>query len=90
MLINLASTEYFKTVKRGKLNSRVITPVFKEIKDKKLKTVAIYTKKARGMMCNYIIKNRITKVADLRQFNKAGYCFDRERSSEDELMFVRD
>ena len=89
MLINLASMEYFKTVKPKTLSGRIITPVFKEYKDKKLKTVAIFTKKARGLMCNYIIKNHITRFADLRQFNKAGYCFDRKQSSGDKFVFVR-
>lgn len=88
-LINLTSLEYFRTVKEDRLNSRVITPVFKEMKGKKLRTVVIYAKKARGLMCNYIIKNRLTKAAELRKFDLDGYSFDRERSSEDELVFVR-
>ena len=88
-LINLASLEYYKTVKQDRLDSRVITPVFKEMKGKKLRTIAIYAKRARGLMCNYIIKNRLTKAEDLKNFNLDGYCFDRERSSEDELVFVR-
>lgn len=40
-------------------------------------------------MCNYIIKNRIGKAEDLKKFDLEGYSFDRERSSEDELVFVR-
>jgi hypothetical protein len=62
---------------------------FKEYKDPSYRVVAIYAKKARGLMCNYIIQNRITRVEDLQSFNSDGYRFAPAQSSEREWVFTR-
>jgi cytoplasmic iron level regulating protein YaaA (DUF328/UPF0246 family) len=89
VVINLTSMEYFKSVKSKLLKADVITPVFKEYKDPSYRVVAIYAKKARGLMCNYIIQNRITRVEDLQSFNSDGYRFAPAQSSEREWVFTR-
>jgi len=89
ILINLASNEYFKSVRAKDLGVKVITPVFKENKEGVYKMVSIYAKKARGMMCRYIIKNRITRPTDLKGFDYGNYTFNHELSSETELVFSR-
>jgi cytoplasmic iron level regulating protein YaaA (DUF328/UPF0246 family) len=89
VVINLTSMEYFKSVKSKLLKADVITPVFKEYKDPSYRVVAIYAKKARGLMCNYIIQNRITHVEDLQSFNSDGYRFAPAQSSEREWVFTR-
>jgi len=61
-LVNLASDEYSKSLKLNKLKENIVTPVFKEFKNGKLKVISFYAKKARGYMCNFIIKNRIEKI----------------------------
>ena len=58
-LINLASIEYFKAVDRKTLKPKVITAVFKEVKDGTAKVIGFSAKKARGMMARHMIKNRI-------------------------------
>lgn len=88
-LINLASKEYFKAVKVGQLNGTIITPVFKDFTNGEYKIVAIYAKRARGMMTNYIIKNKLTKAEDIKAFNEAGYEFDEKQSEENEWVFIR-
>ncbi len=88
-LINLASNEYFKAVKKDKINGRIITPIFKEQKGDTFKVVAVHAKRARGLMCRYIIKNKITKVADLQGFDSERYSFNHELSSEDNYVFTR-
>ena len=55
-LINLASNEYSKVLKFKDLGIAVITPVFKDFKNGKLKVISFFAKKARGRMCRYIIK----------------------------------
>ena len=89
VVINLTSMEYFKSVKSKLLKADVITPVFKEYKDPSYRVVAIYAKKARGLMCDYIIQNRITRVEDLQSFNSDGYRFAPAHSSEREWVFTR-
>jgi len=87
--INLASNEYFKVIDKKKLKSTIITPVFKDFRNGKLKVIAIYAKKARGMMVRYIVENRIENIEDLKGFNMANYAFDSKLSTDTELVFTR-
>jgi cytoplasmic iron level regulating protein YaaA (DUF328/UPF0246 family) len=89
VIINLASSEYIKTLntKNHKLN--IIDIEFYEYKNDKLKQIVIYTKKARGMMARFIIQNRIEKVEDLQGFSEEGYWFSPQMSTETKIVFVR-
>lgn len=87
--VNLASNEYFKSVKVKSLKSEVVTPVFKDYKNGQLKMISFFAKKARGMMVRYIIDNDIETVEDLKGFNYDGYGFDANLSTEKELVFTR-
>ena len=89
-VINLASTEYFKSVNTKKLNAKIITPIFKDGKNGDYKVVMVYAKKARGMMANYIIKNKIENTEELIGFNSEGYYYNPKLSTETELVFYRD
>jgi cytoplasmic iron level regulating protein YaaA (DUF328/UPF0246 family) len=87
-IINLASQEYFKAVDTSILKSRVITPVFKEFKNGKYQIIGLFAKQARGMMTDYIIKNRINDPDQLKVFNQAKYeC--KEVLENGEWIFVR-
>lgn len=89
VLINLASTEYFKAVDTKNLNAEIITIDFKEFKAGKYATVGLFAKRARGMMANYIIAQRITTPAALKKFAQNGYKFTKELSSENKFVFTR-
>lgn len=89
-LVNLASTEYFKSVKPKLLEADIITPQFKDQKNGQYKIISFYAKKARGLMAAYIIKNRISNVEDLKGFDVDGYYFCPEQSDGKTLMFLRD
>mgnify|MGYP002738430542 FL=1 len=89
MLINLASDEYFKSVRPKALQGRIITPVFKDEKNGQFKIISFYAKKARGMMARHIIKHRLTRVEQLTGFNADGYYFVPEESDANTLMFKR-
>ena len=88
-IINLASLEYFNAIDISKLEANVITPVFKDFKDGKYKIISIYAKKARGLMTQYIIKNKIDKVEELKLFEQDGYFFNDKLSKAKELIFTR-
>lgn len=89
VLVNLASGEYFKSVNTEKLNARVIDVEFYETKNDKLKTIVVYTKKARGMMARFIVQNQIEDPELLQGFNEDGYWYSPQQSSESKLVFVR-
>ena len=89
LLINLASTEYFKVIPKKVLKVPMITPVFKDFKNGQYKTIMTYAKKARGLMVRYIIDNNVNTLEELKGFNTEGYAFDSKLSSEFELVFTR-
>ena len=89
VLVNLASNEYFKVLKPKLLKVPIVTPIFKDYKNGKLKIIAFFAKKARGMMVRYIIDNDIENPVDLKGFNYGNYAFDSNLSTETELVFTR-
>ncbi|MCK5872308.1 MAG: peroxide stress protein YaaA [Methylococcales bacterium] len=89
LLINLASNEYFKTIKPIFLQAKILTISFKENKAGVYKVIAIYAKQARGLMANHIIKNRIIDPQKLKDFNLENYGFNPTLSTDDEWVFSR-
>ena len=90
VLVNLASNEYFKSVKKKELDARLITPQFKDWKNGQYKMISFYAKKARGLMCRYAIQNRISNAEDLKGFNLDGYYFSEDQSDNNNWVFLRD
>ena len=88
-LINLASVEYFKSINVDNLKSKLINVSFKEKRDGKYKIIAIYSKRARGLMSRYIIKNKIIDPKSLKKFNLEDYKFNKTLSSDSNLVFTR-
>ncbi len=89
VLVNLASNEYFKSVKPKKLNARLLNINFKETKDGKTRVIAIFAKRARGMMTDFILRNRIEHAEELKDFGAGGYQFSSQESTEDNWVFSR-
>lgn len=89
ILINLASTEYFKVIQEKKLKHPVLTINFYEEKNNKIKMIGIYAKKARGLMARYMMQNQIDTIEQLKDFKEQGYYFNELSSSETHLDFIR-
>lgn len=89
VLINLASVEYSKSIDRKKISANIIDIEFKIQKENKLSIIAIYAKKVRGQMANWIIKNRIEKVDDLKKFSDFGWKFSKRESNENKKVFIK-
>jgi hypothetical protein len=89
VLVNLASNEYFKSVKPKLLAGRLLNINFKETKEGKTRIVAIFAKRARGMMADYIIRNRIEKPEDIKKFKLGGYKFNKSLSDDKQWTFER-
>ncbi|AKD37966.1 hypothetical protein I926_03190 [Pasteurella multocida subsp. multocida OH4807] len=90
LLINLASDEYYKAVNENTLKATIIKPVFLDNKNGRYKVISFYAKKARGLMCRYMIQQRVTEAEQLKEFDLAGYCFDSMSSTKTEWIFKRD
>lgn len=88
VIVNLASNEYFKAAGK-ELNSRVITPAFKEERDDGLKMIGLFAKKARGSMARFMMQNRVDTVEGLKDFDSDGYRFRSDLSDENNWVFSR-
>lgn len=89
-VVNLASNEYFKSVKKKLLNAQIITPIFKDQKNGQYKVISFYAKKARGLMARYIMENEISDIEQLKGFAAEGYYFVESASNDMDLVFYRD
>ncbi len=90
LFVNLASNEYFKVVIPKKLKVPVISPVFKDFKNGKLKIISFFAKKARGSMSRYLIETGATSLNNLKGFDYDGYAFSEEYTEkENEPVFIR-
>lgn len=90
VLINLASNEYFGAVDPEGLGARIISPVFLDSKDGgPHKIISFFAKKARGAMSQFLIKNRVTTIKGITEFDGMGYAFDADQSSPDRPVFTR-
>ena len=88
-ILNLASVEYFSSVKKDLLNGEVISPVFKDYKNGKYKIISFFAKKARGSMTRYLIENRIDSPKDISGFDYDGYKYSKSESTEYLPVFLR-
>lgn len=89
VIVNLCSAEYFRAVQSNDLEATIITPAFKEFRHGTYRFVTIYGKKARGLMCNYIIQNKLVRIEDLKSFDSEGYQYNKKISSDHEWLFTR-
>ena len=90
LILNLASVEYFKAVDTSKLKSNVISPVFKDYKNDKLKIISFYAKKARGSMARYAIDHNVQTLDGIKLFDTDGYSYsERYTEKESEPVFIR-
>lgn len=90
VVINLSSKEYSKAISKYLTkDDKFITIYFYERINEHLIEKAVYCKMARGLMINYIAKNMITNLEELKKFNLLGYTFNQELSSDNNIVFIR-
>ena len=89
VLVNLASNEYFKAIDKRRLEKQVVSPVFKDEKNGKLRIISFFAKKARGSMARFIIRNRIADAEGMLEFSENGYTYNPELSTPAKPVFTR-
>ncbi|MEA5536910.1 YaaA family protein [Crocosphaera sp. XPORK-15E] len=89
ILLNLASDEYSRIIKSEHFNYPILKVSFKEIRNSQLKTIGIMAKKSRGIMSNWVIKNKIDEPLKLKNYSGLGYHYDESLSNEQELVFIK-
>ena len=89
VVVNLASAEYSRVVKKKILKGSVLQVDFKEQKGDACKVVAIHAKRARGLMVDFAVRNRVEHVEELKAFKEEGYRFQPALSKKDHFCFTR-
>ena len=89
IIINCSSVEYFKAVNTKTLRAKVVTPVFKEIRNGKPRVISFFAKRSRGAMARYIITNQINDIAGITSFDLDNYSYNESLSSRYEPVFTR-
>ena len=90
LILNLASQEYFKSVRPADLNGRVLTAHFKEKKGDRYRVVAFNAKRARGRMAHLIVREGITTAAPLRELVVNDYVYNDALSTGDDWVWTRE
>lgn len=87
IFINLASNEFSKILNRKLFN--IIDIEFRQLDGDKIKNISTEAKKARGTLLNYIIKNKIEVIDQIKKFDSLSYKFSTELSSEKKIVFIK-
>lgn len=88
-VVNLASNEYFKSVRPKQLVAPLVSPIFKDEKNGQYKVISFFAKKARGSMARYLIQERAKDVAAVNDFGELGYKYSPKESSAGQPVFLR-
>ncbi|MDD6880561.1 MAG: peroxide stress protein YaaA [Firmicutes bacterium] len=90
IIINLASKEYSKCIEKYLApDDRYITITFCEKSGDKLVTKGTYAKMARGEMVRFMAENNIEDPVEIQKFDRLGYVFREDLSSDTEYVFER-
>jgi cytoplasmic iron level regulating protein YaaA (DUF328/UPF0246 family) len=84
IIINLASDEFSKMI-----TLEMVTIHFREYKDGTYKNMATYSKQARGMFLDYMIKQKCTSIDQMKLFQENGYCYNHDLSDKRNIFFTR-
>ncbi len=90
LVVNLASNEYFSSVKTRELDGTLITPRFlDESKNGDFRIVSFFAKRARGAMAGWLVRTRARTMKSLTEFDGLGYRYDADRSTADTPTYIR-
>jgi hypothetical protein len=87
-IINLASKEFSKLIDKKIFD--IIDIDFLEKRNNEYRSISTNSKKARGLMLNYIIKNKIQSIDEIKEFSEDGYKYNIEESCEYKLIFTKE
>ena len=88
-VVNLASAEYSKVIDRKQLKGKIVEILFQQEHKGSIKTIPIYSKRARGLMLHFAISNKIKKALELQHFDLDGYSLDKAKTTEASWTFLK-
>lgn len=88
VVVNLASQEYFSAVNPKLLTARLVHIHLRQEKGGKMKTIGLMAKRARGMVADWVVREGISNVDQLKNFSEGGYRFREDLSNADNWVFT--
>ena len=89
-VVNLASKEYASAVDEAALGAPMIAPRFEDTDARgRRSVVTVYAKHARGAMAAWLVRNRVRRVSELKEFDGDGYRYDAGASTPSAPLFWR-
>ena len=88
-LFNLASIEYFDSIDKTKIKSKIINFDFKKFENNKLSNIGMMIKKCRGSMAKFLIVNQIEKLDEIKKFSYQGFKFHSHIESLNKFIFAK-
>ena len=90
IILNLASKEYSQCIEKYLEPEDVyISCIFGELKDGKVIQKGTQAKMARGEMVRFMAEKGIEDVREIQKFDRLGYGYEAERSSDCEYVFLK-
>ena len=89
LVVSLLSLEYAKAVNLENIPARVVSPRFLAEKNNEIKHLGFPAKRGRGLMCRFIIQNRIKTYNKLLEFSEDGYAWSKDLSTRESPVFIR-
>ena len=86
-VVNCASDEFSTLLDRSHYNW--VDVEFYERKEGKLKQHSTTSKKGRGLLVGFAMREQVADVKQLEAFSEDGFTFDAELSTPEKLVFVR-
>lgn len=87
LILNMASQQYSKAVRFSELDAPAITIDFKQNVKGRIKNYGLLSKRARGAMIDYCIRQKVESIDKIKKFDLEGYKFESEKGSR--LLFVK-
>lgn len=88
-IVNLASKEYARCVESYlQPEDTFLTCIFGQLKDGKIIQKGTQAKMARGEMVRFMAEREIRDLEQIKSFDRLGYCFCENLSSEKEYVFI--
>lgn len=90
VVLNLASKEYSRCISGFRpVGVTFLTCVFGELIDGKVVEKGTFAKMARGEMVRYLAERQVKELEEVRDFDRMGYQFCKERSDEETYVFIK-
>lgn len=90
ILVNCASSEYFPEANQRRINYPVVNCRFLQKHRDDYRFMSYFGKRARGLMARHLVLSRASTRKEIKAFDLEGYYFSPDRSTKNDLVFLRD